>query len=333
MRRILLLLIALTVALALPMAGCAQDDADDADTGEETTDDEDATVDDGEEAGDVGPIAVGSKIDTEGQVLSQIILQMLDADGYEVEDQSSLGTTDVNRNALLSGEIDVYPEYTGTAAFQFFPDEDIPVNDAEAMYDMIEELDAENGVTWLGRAPANNTWAVAIPRSLSEEEGITTWEDFAEYVNGGGEVKLVGSQEFIERDDALGAFEEAYGFELGEDQLIALAGGNTAQSEQAAANGTNGANAAMAYGTDGSLAALDLVVLEDTRNAQAIFQPVPTFRSEVIEAAPGIPDVLDPVFAELDLETLQDLNGKVAVEGLAAEDVAEEWLTENGFLE
>jgi osmoprotectant transport system substrate-binding protein len=304
------------------LVGCTTDGDTDTDEGDTDTTEE-----------DMGPITVGSKIDTEGSVLANIIMLMLEDNGFEVVDESGTGTTDVVRAALEAGEIDIYPEYTGTAAFQFFGDEDLPVNDADALYDAVKELDEANGITWLAASPANNTWAVAIPRSLSEAEGLETWEDFADYVNGGGEVKLVGSQEFIERDDALGAFEAAYGFELSDDQLIALAGGNTAQSEQAAANGTNGANAAMAYGTDGSLAALDLVVLEDTQGAQAVFQPAPTVRTDVYEMYPQISDILDPVFMSLSLEVLQDLNGRVAVDGEAADAVAQDYLQSNGFME
>lgn len=316
---LLALLLALSIGL---VAGCATDATD-----EDGTDD---TTDATDEA--KGPITVGSKIDTEGSLLGQIILQMLEAEGFDVVDNTSLGPTDVNRNALIAGEIDVYPEYTGTAAFVFFAEEEIDVNDATALYDSVKTLDEANEVTWLAASPANNTWAVAIPRALSDAESIVTWEDFAEFANAGGDIKLVGSQEFIERDDALGSFEAAYGFELTEDQLIALAGGNTAQSEQAAAAGTDGANAAMAYGTDGSLAALDLVVLEDTMGAQPIYQPAPTFRSEVTDMYPEIAGILDPVFQSLTLEVLQDLNGRIAVDGESAAEVADDYLKSNGFL-
>ncbi|GAB4276837.1 MAG: ABC transporter substrate-binding protein [Coriobacteriia bacterium] len=315
------LLLAVVLAMSLALAGCAKSETTDEGT-------------DGDAGEAKGPITVGSKIDTEGSVLGNIIRLMLEDAGFEVVDEIGTGATDVVRAALEAGEIDIYPEYTGTAAFQFFGDEDIDVNDADALYEAVKQLDEEqNDIIWLERSPANNTWAVAIPRALSEAEGIVTWEDFAEYVNGGGEVKLVGSQEFIEREDALGAFETTYGFELTDDQLIALAGGNTAQSEQAAAQGTNGANAAMAYGTDGSLAALDLVVLEDTKGAQAVFQPAPTVRGEVYRMYPEIADILDPVFESLTLEVLQDLNGRVAVDGEDPAAAAEEYLKTNGFLE
>src|SRR5665648_644604 len=73
-----------------------------------------------------GPITVGSKIDTEGGVLGQIIIAVLEDAGYDVVDKTKTGTTDVVRKALTSGEIDIYPEYTGTALTQFFPDAKIP---------------------------------------------------------------------------------------------------------------------------------------------------------------------------------------------------------------
>lgn len=282
-----------------------------------------------------GPIAVGSKIDTEGGVLGQIIIALLEENGFSVEDKTKTGTTDVVRAALLAGEIDVYPEYTGTALTQFFPEADIDPavsKDAQASYDLVAELDGANGVTWLARAPANNTWAIAIPRALAEANGIVSLADWAAYINAGNPVKLVGSQEFVDREDALPAFEKAYGFDLKPDQLIILAGGDTAQTEAAAAQGTNGANAAMAYGTDGSLAALDLVVLTDPKGVQPVYEPAPTIRTEVLERYPEIAGILDPVFGELTLETLQELNGKVAVEGADPKTVAREWLREKGYL-
>ena len=283
-----------------------------------------------------GPITVGSKIDTEGGVLGQIIIAVLEDAGYEVVDKTKTGTTDVVRNALTSGEIDIYPEYTGTALTQFFPDAKIPggvSNDGQASFDTVKELDAANDIVWLERAPANNTWAVAIPGDLASANNIESLADWADYINAGNPVKLVGSQEFVDRDDALPAFEKAYGFELKADQLIILSGGDTAQTEAAAAQGTNGANAAMAYGTDGSLAALGLVVLTDPEGVQPVYEPAPTVRKAVLDEFPEIADLLDPVFKGLTLETLQELNGKVSVDGQDPKTVAAEYLKAEGIIQ
>jgi len=279
------------------------------------------------------PIVVGSKIDTEGALLAHTIMLLLDDAGIEVEDRSSFGPTQIVRKALISGEIDLYPEYTGNGAF-FFEGTDPEVwKDAEQGYEEVARLDLDtNNIVWLQPAPANNTWAIAVPRALASSESLSTLDDLADYVNGGGEFKIACSEEFVTSPMALPAFQEAYGFELTDSQLLVLSGGNTAQTEQAAAQGTDGVNAAMAYGTDGSLSALDLVVLSDPRGAQPVYQPAPIVRGEVFESYPEIADILAPAFESLTLETLQTLNARIAFEGQDAGDVALDYLTQQGFL-
>ena len=145
-------------------------------------------------------------------------------------------------------------------------------------------------------------------------------------------MKIVGSQEFFTSAAAMPAFEAAYGFKLKKDQIIALATGDTAVTEKAAADGSNGANAAMAYGTDGTISALDLVVLSDPKAAQPVYQPAPTVRKAVFDKYPELATILDPVFSKLTLETLQTLNGQIAVDGKDAKTVARDWLTSLGLL-
>ncbi|MFW5683958.1 MAG: ABC transporter substrate-binding protein [Spirochaetota bacterium] len=280
-----------------------------------------------------GPITVASKIDTEGALLGNMIVLLLENDGFEVVNNTEFGTTDVIRRAIINGEIDIYPEYTGNGGFFFSDTESSLWRNADSAYETVAELDLEqNDVVWLEPAPANNTWAIAVREDLAQSEDLRTLEDFAEYVNGGGEIKLAGSEEFVSRDDALPSFEEAYGFDLSDDQLLILSGGNTATTIQAAARQTDGVNAAMAYGTDGALAALGLVVMRDSLGVQPVYQPAPIVREPVIDEYPEIEEILEPVFETLDLETLQGLNAQIAVDGRPAETVAQEYLEENGFL-
>ncbi|KAA0013575.1 ABC transporter substrate-binding protein [Billgrantia pellis] len=274
------------------------------------------------------PVVVASKIDTEGSVLGQLIIQRLEQGGIETEDRLQLGATSIVREALLAGEIDLYPEYTGNGAF-FFDMGDTDVwNDAERAFETVRQRDADNGLRWLTPAPANNTWAMSVRGDLAREHDLKTLEDLADYLAEGGEFKFAASAEFVESDQALPAFQEAYGFELTSDQLLVLSGGNTAATMRAAAQQTSGVNGAMTYGTDGGLAALDLVILEDTKNVQPIYQPAPVVRQEVLDEHPEIEELLAPVFRALDLETLQALNGKVAVEGIDPRQVAEDFLEE-----
>ncbi len=273
------------------------------------------------------PVVVASKIDTEGSVLGQLILQRLERGGIEVEDRLQLGGTSIVREALVTGEIDLYPEYTGNGAF-FFDMADSPAwKEADKALETVREKDREaNGLVWLTPAEANNTWAISVRGELAREHGLESLEDLAAYLDDEGRFKLAASAEFVESPQALPAFQEAYGFELSEDQLLVLSGGNTAATMRAAAQQTSDVNAAMTYGTDGGLQALDLVVMDDTRGVQPVYQPAPVVREQVLETYPEIETLLAPVFQALDLETLQRLNGDVAVNGRDPASVAADFL-------
>ncbi len=279
------------------------------------------------------PVRVGSKIDTEGSLLGQIVIQALEAQGIRTENRLQLGGTKVVRTALVSGEIDVYPEYTGNGAF-FFADEKNPAwKNLQAGHARVKALDLErNKLVWLQPAPANNTWAIAIRQDVAARHKLRTLDDFGRWVAGGGPVKLAASAEFVERADALPAFQAAYGFKLRQDQLLALAGGDTAVTIKAAAEQTSGVNAAMAYGTDGPVAALGLVILEDTKSVQPVYAPAPVVRAEVLARLPKIAQALDPVFRTLDAPTLQGLNARIALDGQDAKAVATAYLKAKGFL-
>ncbi|ASY65694.1 Osmoprotectant ABC transporter binding protein YehZ (plasmid) [Sinorhizobium sojae CCBAU 05684] len=278
-------------------------------------------------------VVVSSKIDTEGGVLGNIILAVLNANGIETTDRVQLGATPVVRKAIVAGEIDIYPEYTGNAAF-FFEKADDPVwKDADNAYEEAKKLDYEaNKIVWLTPSPANNTWAIALRKEVAEENNLKTLSDFGKYVSEGGEVVLAASAEFVNSAAALPAFQTAYNFTLKPEQLITLSGGDTAATISAAANQTNGANAAMVYGTDGGIAPSGLVVLEDDKNVQPIYQPTPIIREAVLKENPEIETLLKPVFEKLDLVTLQELNGRVQVGGEPAKAVAEDFLKKNDFL-
>jgi len=287
------------------------------------------------------PIVVGSKDFTENQILGWMIYLMLENAGYEVENRINLGGTAVNRDALKAGEIDVYPEYTGTSLLFHLPD-DIPgfeapegvPNDPVDSYVTVSALDASvNDLVWLNPSPANNVYAWAVMREFAEENDLYTAADLADYVNAGGEVVLVTNDEFATRPDGVASFENTYGFELSSDQIIVIAGAIPAQTLQALNEGANNANFAMAYGTAGSLVAYDMILLEDPDNAQPIYANAPVFRGEVIRANPEIVPLLHPMLALLDNTTQQELNARVDVDGEAAEAVARSFLMENGFLD
>ncbi|MEJ6845019.1 ABC transporter substrate-binding protein [Sinorhizobium fredii] len=278
-------------------------------------------------------VVVSSKIDTEGGVLGNIILAVLNANDIKTTDRVQLGATPVVRKAITAGEIDIYPEYTGNAAFFFEKADDPAWKDAAKGYELAKKLDYDaNKIVWLTPSPANNTWAIALRKEVVEKNSLKTLSDFGKYVSGGGEVILAASSEFVNSAAALPAFQTAYAFTLKPQQLITLSGGDTAATIAAAANQMNGANAAMVYGTDGGIAPSGLVVLEDDKAVQPVYQPTAIIREAVLKENPTIETLLKPVFEKLDLVTLQGLNGRVQVGGEPAKAVAEDFLKKNGFL-
>lgn len=131
-------------------------------------------------------LTVGGKEFTEQLILGQITIQLLEAAGAEVSDQTSLGGSTVAREALESGEIDMYWEYSGTAWLTYLGN-DTPVEGAEAQYNQVKEADAANGIVWLDPAPFDNTYAIAVRNNAGGElDGLQTISDLAALVNDGG---------------------------------------------------------------------------------------------------------------------------------------------------
>lgn len=273
------------------------------------------------------PVIVASKADTEGALLGSLIALALEREGIPVETRLQLGPTQAVRSAILSGAIHVYPEYTGNGAFfHNMPEHPVWRSPASA-YDTVRRLDAErHGLVWLERAPANNTWAIALRGELARRSSLLTMEDFADAVRRAGAIRLAASAEFVESPAALPAFEKAYDFSFPRDRIVVLPGGDTALTMRAAAQGAGGVNAAMVYGTDGAIAAFDLVVMKDTKGAQIVYEPAPVVRAEVLQRHPGVAKALAPVFASLTMTRLQALNAEIVIEGKAPREVAGRYL-------
>jgi len=280
-----------------------------------------------------GRIVVASKIDAEGALLGNMIMALFEANGLAVDNKLQLGPTNIVRAAIIAGQIDIYPEYTGNGALFFNMEADPVWKDWARGKTRVSSLDLErNHLVWLAAAPANNTWVIAVRRDVAVGNKLETMSDFAGYLARGGRIRLAASAEFVESPSALPSFEATYGFRLTGAQLLTLSGGNTAATLRAAAEAMSGVNAAMAYGTDGAIAALGLTALEDDKGAEVVYAPAPVVREAVLQQHPEIARLLDPVFATLTLETLQRLNAGIAVDGEDAAAVAVAYLKSKGFL-
>jgi osmoprotectant transport system substrate-binding protein len=277
-------------------------------------------------------VVISSKLSSESAMIGEMIRLILDAAGIPTVARLRIGATPVVRRALLDGEVDLYVEYTGNGALFF----NMPSNPAwkslRQGYELGARLDYErNHIIWLTPAPASNAWALAVRRDVADAYHLRTMSDFARWVSGGGHVVLACSAEFANAG-TLAALERTYGFKLSSDQLIVLAGGETAAMIAAAAARTDDTNTAMVYGTDGGIAAADLVVLDDDRHEQPIYAPVPLIRAAVLRAYPQIAALVKPLMESLDRKTLQRLNERVQVDGESIQAVARDYLKQKGLL-
>jgi osmoprotectant transport system substrate-binding protein len=277
-------------------------------------------------------VVVSSKLSSESAMLGQMIRLLLDADGIATVDRMTLGATPVVRKALLAGEIDIYVEYTGNAGFFFNVASDPAWKDLQQGYQLGARLDyAANRIVWLTPANASNSWALAVRRDVASANRLRTMSDFGRWVAGGGKAVLACSAEFANAG-TLRSLERTYRFTLRSDQLIVLAGGETSATIGAAAARTNGTNTAMVYSTDGGIDAAQLLILEDDRNDQPIYAPVPIIREAALKANPQIATLVKPLMESFRRETLQQLNARVQIDGESAQAVAEDYLKARGLL-
>ena len=288
-------------------------------------------------------VRVGSKADNEGAFLGQVVLQVLKQEGIPVVDHTQLGPTSIVRRALLGGDLDVYPEYTGNAAFFFHRETDPAFRDAAKAYALAASLDRTNHVTWLKPAPADNHWAIGVRNDVAQSQHLKSLDDFARWAKSDAlvgarsraipspSVLLAGSAEFVESDAALPAFQKAYGFTLTGDQLLVLAGGDPSATIKAAAEATSGVNASMVYSTDGAIAVTGLVVLEDPKHVEMVYQPAPVVRDAVLKRYPAMRGALEAAFAPLTVERLRELNARTQINGEDASKVAADYLRTEGL--
>jgi osmoprotectant transport system substrate-binding protein len=277
-------------------------------------------------------VVVSSKLSSESAMLGQMIRLLLNAHDIPTLDRTKIGATPVVRKALLTGEIDLYVEYTGNAGF-FFNDAANPAwKDLAQGYALGARLDYDaNHIVWLTPAHASNAWALAVRQDLATASQLRTLSDFGRWVRGGGPAVLACSAEFANAG-TLRSLERTYNFTLRSEQLIVLAGGETAATIAAAAAGTNGTNTAMVYGTDGGIAAAKLRMLEDDRHDQPIYAPVPIIREAVLRQHPQIAPLVKPLMESFSRESLQQLNARVQIDGEDEEAVAADYLRAQGFV-
>ncbi|WP_043662069.1 glycine betaine ABC transporter substrate-binding protein [Thermocrispum municipale] len=272
-------------------------------------------------------ITVGSKDFTEQILLAYLAELALSAAGADVQDLSDIKGSNTSRQALLSGQIDISWEYTGTLWINYEGHE-LPVpGGEEAQYKASAELDAKkNGVTWLKYSPLNDQYGFAVTEEYAKKHNLRTNSDLAAFLKKNpDEAVFCLETEFISRRDGFPAAVKKYGFS---DPVIKQFG--TGAIYAAVDSGT--CNIGEIFTTDGRIAGLGLRVLEDDKKAFPQYNAAVTLRTSFLRAHPKIRDVLEPISDAMTNEQMIELCKRVDIDGEDPGKVALDWLVGKGFV-
>lgn len=282
--------------------------------------------------GGVDSVAVGSKQFTEQQILGTMSVQGLEANtDATIEDQTELGGTVTNFEALKAGDIDHYWEYTGTAWATLPPKHDEVITDPDELYEKVAaEFSDEYGIELLKRGSFNNTYVLVARKEWVADTGVETLSDFASYVQSGNtDFTMVMDAEFAERSDGWPGLVDHYGFA---DAASAVDIQHVGPALGYQIVGQEEADVGMGFNTNPKIIKWDLEVLDDDQGFFPVYNPAPMVRGEVLEGGDGIADPLNSIASELDTETIRRLNKRVAIDGDKTGDVVEGFLTDIGVL-
>lgn len=261
-------------------------------------------------------IRVGSKNFTESFVIAEIYAQSLEAAGMRVERLFNLGSTQIAMAAMERGNIDLYPEYTGTALIDVL--HLAPIAHPRAAYAVVSQLFKRRySIVWLTPSPMNDSQALATTRAVAARERLATLSDVS---RAAPTLRLATIQEFLARPDGLPGLQKFYGgFHFRDVRTYDIA-----LKYRALLDGT--ADVASAFTTDGAIASDRLVVLRDDRQFWSAYNVAPVVRAASLAARPQIARVLDGVSPKITDRAAQTMNAEVESAQADPADVAAAFL-------
>jgi osmoprotectant transport system substrate-binding protein len=267
-------------------------------------------------------VKVGSKNFTEQFIVAEIYAQALEHGGFKVERKINLGGTLIAHKALTGGDIDLYPEYTGTALVAVVKGD--VVSDPKAVLDQVNAFyQKEFKLTWLTPTKVNNGYAIIVRPDTAAKDKLTTLSSAVGAAKG---LVIGAGPEFADRKDGLPGLKTTYGLEFKEFKQFAKLG---LRYDALAAKQIDVANG---FATDWQIAESKLVVLDDDKGLFPPYYLAPVVREDTLKANPKIADILNKVSVELDTDTMRRLNAEVERDKDEPDTVAKKWLTTKGLL-
>ena len=268
------------------------------------------------------PIVIGSKPFTEGVVLSELAAQLIEGNTQlKVERKFNLGGTIVAFNALKNGDLDLYPEYTGTGLMAILKQP--AVSDADKAYGIVQkEFNSQFKIKWLKPLGFNNTYAMAVPEELASQNNLKSTSDLAKIVD-----KLIfgAEQDFFGRADGYDGFTQAYGFKFKNVKQMEIG-----LKYKAVAN--KEVNVINAFSTDGLLITHKLRVLADDKKFFPPYYGAFLVRMSTLEKQPQLEAVLDKLAGKITDSEMQKLNYEVDQEKKDPAAVVKAFLKAKGLV-
>jgi osmoprotectant transport system substrate-binding protein len=270
------------------------------------------------------PLKVGSKNFTEQFIVAELYAAALEAAGFKVERKINLGTTLIAHEAVRTGAIDLYPEYTGTGLNAVMKAEGGADMDPGKVYEKVKSYyEKEFKLTWLKPSGVNNGYAIVVRPETAREMNLKNLSDLAKVSS---KLKLGAGPEFADRHDGLKGLKEVYGLEFGEFRQFAALRLRYEALTQKQIDVANG------FATDWQIAAGKFAALEDDKGLFPPYYLAPVVRLDTVSNNPRIVETLERVGALLDNPTMQELNRQVEVEKKEPRQVASEFLKSKGVV-
>jgi Periplasmic glycine betaine/choline-binding (lipo)protein of an ABC-type transport system (osmoprotectant binding protein) len=257
------------------------------------------------------PITIGSKDFTENLIVAEVYADALEAHGYKVNRKFNIGSSIIHQ-AITSGQIDLYPEYTGTALLTILKHS--LVTDPKKVYDIVKaQYKSKYNIIWLNDSPANDSQGLVIATSVAKKYKIKTISDLQKNA---GKIRFASQGEFDQRSDGLPALIKTYGkFNFKSEAIY-----DNSLKYQILSTGK--ADLAVAYTTEGQLVDPKYLVLVDDKHVWPPYNLAPIVRKAALDKNPGISNILNQVSALIDTKAITALNAKVDVDKQEYEDVA-----------
>lgn len=270
-------------------------------------------------------ITVAAKDFTEQLILGNMVSIILAAAGADVTNLTNTPGSFGVRQAMLNGDANVSPEYTGTGWINYLGNEQ-PIKDSQQQWLAVNDADKVNKLTWLPPAPMNNTYAFAIRESEAQRLNVTKLSDLARLSK--KDLTFCVESEFASRNDGFVPMLQAYG--LSRDALGAVTNLDTGVIYTATADGD--CNFGEVFTTDGRIPSLKLRVLDDDRQFFPLYNVTEVVNSELLTAHPELADIFAQLNPKVTNDVMLRLNAKVDNDGEDPALVAREWLIEEGLL-